>query len=119
MSAANKRRGAAYELDLLKGLRNEGFDAERLRLSGRLDEGDLILKTSGLPWIIEAKNAKQMDLSGWCREAEVEARNYAAARGIPPAHFAVFIKKRNAGLFEGYAVTPIHEWLRQISQTPF
>lgn len=122
MSAAGKRKGSQFELDLLKGLRNEGIDAERLRLAGVNDEGDLVLKVGGLVHIIEAKNRQQMDLSGWVVEAEKEARNYGQARGtgyLP--HYAVYIKKRNAGLFEGYAVMPIHEHLRliQSNNPPF
>lgn len=115
MSAANKRKGATYELDLLKGLRNEGIDAERLRLVGVNDENDLALKVGGLVHLIEAKNRAQINLSEFVQEAERGAHNYRNARnlGYLP-HYAVYIKKRNAGLFEGYAVMPIHEHLRLI-----
>ena len=35
----NRRAGAKWEADLLKNLREEGFEVERLRLAGREDEG--------------------------------------------------------------------------------
>ena len=37
---ANKRMGATFELDIVKWFRGLGFNAERLRLSGKDDEGD-------------------------------------------------------------------------------
>lgn len=121
MSAANKTKGNAFERDLLLYLRNEGYDAERLRLAGSEDEGDIVLKVGGLPFIIEAKNKKRMDLAGFVREAEKEARNYSAHRkaGVPGANFAAVVKKRNAGTGEAYVVVPLHEWLRHIDQRPW
>jgi Holliday junction resolvase len=121
VSAANKARGSLFERDLLNYLRNEGYDAERLRLAGTRDEGDLVLKMGGLPFIIEAKNEKKMDLSGYVREAEVEARNYSLARslGPPGANFAAVVKRRGKGIGEAYVVVPLHEWLRHIDQAPF
>lgn len=121
MSAANKRKGSTFELDLLKYLRNEGYDTERLRLTGKDDEGDLVLKIGGLPYIIEAKNEKRIDLAGYVREAETEARNYSRARGtsVPGANYAAIVKRRNAGIGEAYVVMPLHEWLQQIDQLPW
>lgn len=119
MTAANKVKGATFERDLMEYLRNEGYDAERLRLAGSEDEGDLILKLGGLAFVLEAKNRKQMNLAGWVREAEVESKNYARHRKIPWVNFAAVIKKRNAGIGEAYVVVPLHEWLSQVDQLPW
>lgn len=117
MSATNRRAGAKWETDLLRYLRNEGYDAERLRLTGAKDEGDLCLRLGGLPFILEAKNEKQINLASYVREAEVEARNYNNARGIglPGANYAAVVKRRNHGVGEAYVVVPLHEWLRHVS----
>lgn len=119
MTAANKAKGSQWERDLLAYLRNEGYDAERLRLAGKDDEGDLVLKMGGLPFIIEAKNEKSINLAGYVREAEVEARNYSRARkqGVPGANFAAIVKARGKGTGEAYVVVPLHEWLRHIDMT--
>lgn len=119
MSAANKAKGSLFERDLLAYLRNEGYDAERLRLAGKDDEGDLVLKIGGLAFVLEAKNEKKMNLAGYVREAEVEAKNYARSRKLPWVNFAALVKKRNAGIGEAYVVVPLHEWLRHIDQAPF
>ena len=36
----NKRKGAAFEIDVMKWFRKMGVIAERLRLSGKEDEGE-------------------------------------------------------------------------------
>ena len=118
--AYNRTKGAAYETDLVKYLRTfPGTDVEQLHLRGVKDEGDLVLKIGGLAYILEAKNDKSMDLSGWVREAETEAGNYATARGIEPVHFSVVSKRRQKPVSESYVVTPLWEWVRQIDQLPF
>lgn len=118
MSAANKRRGASWELDLLKFLRARGYDAERLRLAGLRDEGDLVLKVGGLPYVIEAKNEKSINLSSYVQEAELEAHNYAKARLIKTPNFVSIVKRRSHGVDKAYVVMPLDQWLDQIS-TPF
>lgn len=114
MSAANKIKGATFELDLLRYLRAEGYDTERLRLAGKQDEGDLVLKMGGTPYILEAKATKVNNLTDFVRQARDEATNYARARGILPAPFAAVIKKRQAPISEAFVVIPLSEWLQQI-----
>jgi len=87
MSAKNKRKGASFELDVMKWFRSKGVNAERLRLSGQKDEGDLVVIVAGKTFILELKNTKSMDLPQFWREATVEAQNYASARGITPAPY--------------------------------
>lgn len=116
--AYNKTKGAAFELDLVKYFRSEGLDAERLRLSGPKDEGDIALKVGGLPFVLEAKNTKLMDLAKATREATIEAGHYADARLIQPVHYAVVLKRRQRPVSESYVVVPLNEWLAQI-RPPF
>ena len=117
--AYNKTKGAAFELDLVKFFRAEGLDAERLRLSGARDEGDIALKVGGLPFVIEAKNVKQMNLGGWVNEATIEAQHYSDARCLQvPPHFLVIHKRRQKPISESFVTIPLTEWLRQI-RPPF
>lgn len=114
--AYNKTKGAAYELGLVKYLRAEGYDVERLRLSGRRDEGDLVVKIGGLPFVIEAKNVKQMTLGSWVNEAQLEAGHYADARLLQvPPHFLVVHKRRQKPIAESFVTMPLNEWLNQIT----
>ena len=39
----NKTKGATFELDIIKWFRKLGFMAERLRLAGKDDEGDVVV----------------------------------------------------------------------------
>lgn len=105
--ARAKRAGAKFELDLLAWFRNQNLPSERLRLSGRLDEGDIAVTDTGLTYLVEAKNVKTINLTDFVRQAEAEARNYANARGLDPATVmpVVAIKKRNAPIEESFIVT--------------
>jgi len=112
MTAANKRKGALWETDLLKAFRTAGIDAERLRLTGRLDEGDLVLKVDGRAYVVEAK--VPLDLAAAQREASVEAYNYGRARAMDRPHFVAIHKRRGYPTREAYVVMPVYEWLNQI-----
>jgi len=92
----NKRRGAQWELDLLKGLREEGFKVERLRLAGTLDEGDLVIQ-HGVDDIdiVEAKTGAFVP--GMWDEAVREAKQYAKARGLSPETINPVVIKKNPG----------------------
>ncbi|MFI5840521.1 hypothetical protein ACIA8K_12515 [Catenuloplanes sp. NPDC051500] len=86
--AQNKRRGAAFEIDLMNELRSAGLDAERLRLAGRDDEGDLVVRRTRsiddpvLDYtVIEAKSGAMHPLQ-FVREAEIERANFARHRGL-------------------------------------
>lgn len=115
MSSANKRRGSQFEIDLLKYLRSEwSLDAERLRLAGTKDEGDIVLKVGGIPYILEAKNTQKIDLARFVSEATAEADNYAVARGIRQPGFAAVVKRRQHSIADSYVVMPLDEWLHQI-----
>jgi len=112
MSAANKRKGAAFETGILKWLRSKGVSAERLRLAGKDDEGDIVCMVAGQPYVFELKATVKMDLPQFWREATVEAANYAKARGldtVPPAY--VIVKRRMAGLEQSWVIQDLRQWL--------
>lgn len=67
----------------MKYLRANGFDCERLRLAGREDEGDLVVKDGNVT-IIEAKATRRLDTASGVREAMLEKVNYANHRGLDP-----------------------------------
>ena len=109
----NKSKGAAFEIDVMKWFRSLGVLAERLRLAGKDDEGDLVVVVSGQTYVLELKNTARLDLPEFWRQAEVEALNYAKARGIGevPLHYVV-VKRRNAGIDKAWIVQPIDQWLK-------
>ena len=114
MSAKNKRKGSAFELDVMKWFRSKGINAERLRLSGQKDEGDLVVIVAGETFILELKNTKVMSLPQFWRESVVEAQNYATARGIKPAPLSyVVVKRRNAGIEQSWVIQDLQQWLEE------
>ena len=110
----NKAKGAAFEIDVMKWFRSLGVLAERLRLAGKDDEGDLVCVVAGQTYILELKNTARLDLPQFWREAEVEALNYAKARGIGevPLHYVV-VKRRNAGIEKSWVVCDLEQWLKE------
>jgi hypothetical protein len=113
MSAANKRKGSLFETSILKWLRSKGVSAERLRLAGKDDEGDIVAIVAGQPYVFELKATVKMDLPQFWREATLEAANYAKARGldeVPPAY--VIVKRRMAGLEQSWVIQDLEQWMR-------
>lgn len=113
---ANKRRGAQYETDLIAHLREQGYDAERTRLTGTADEGDLAIRVGDRFIIAEAKNTAKHNLSEFVAESELEAANYAKSRGkeVSSAIPIVVIKKRNSAISKSYVVMSLETLLRVI-----
>lgn len=109
---ANKRKGSAYEIDLVDFVRVEmELDAERLPRTGRNDQGDLVIRlTPDLHLIIEAKNTQKIDLAGFLAEATVEAGNYGNARNLD-TYGAVAVKRRNHSTASSYLVMEFHEFI--------
>jgi len=113
MSTYGKRKGSLFETSILKWFRSKGVSAERLRLAGKDDEGDLVAIVAGQPYIFELKATVKMDLPQFWREATTEAENYAKARGldtVPPAY--VIVKRRMAGLDQSWVIQDLNQWLR-------
>jgi Holliday junction resolvase len=112
MANPNGRKGAAFELDVLKWLRSQGVGAERLRLSGQKDEGDIVAIVAGQTFILELKNRKSISLGEFWAEAVAEAKNYAKARGLaelPPAY--VIVKRRNHSIEDSFVIQDLGQWL--------
>lgn len=106
---ANKRKGAAFEIDLEGFFREKYLLATRLVKRGKDDEGDLVVRVKDLAVVIEAKNEKSINLSGYMQEATAEAMRWEAARvhePMPPALVigAAAIKRRNSGIHKSYVV---------------
>lgn len=104
MTNPSKQKGTAWESACVAYLRECGFTvAERRAQSGALDKGDIagIFST-----VIECKAEKSMNLGGWLKEAEAEARNANAEVAV------VFAKRRQASTAAGYAICTIETFTR-------
>jgi hypothetical protein len=87
MTNRSKQKGTSFESSLLPALKAKRPETERRALEGKNDKGDFYIPGEDR-FIVEAKNHKEMGLSGWLKEASVEAAN----AGVP--HGVVFHKKR-------------------------
>ena len=109
---SHKARGAGYEVDITKYFRGLGYDAERLARRGSKDEGDVVIRSDfigGTIGILECKApgaGNAIDLSGWTKEAQTEAKNYAEARALEQEVVlpALVIKARGKGIADSYLV---------------
>lgn len=114
MANPNGRKGSAFEIAVLKWLRARGAFAERLRLNGVLDEGDIVAIVAGKTYVLELKNRKSISLPTFWDEAVKESRNYAKARGleqVPPAF--VVVKRRNASIEKAFVIQDLDSWLSE------
>jgi hypothetical protein len=108
---SHKQRGATFETDLRNYFRTNGYNAERLARTGARDEGDIVISSDflGSIGIVEAKApgaSNRIDLSGWSKEAQLEATHYAEARGLSREEItaAVIIKARGKAIADAYLV---------------
>ncbi|MEU2111499.1 hypothetical protein [Streptomyces sp. NPDC019507] len=109
---ANKRKGAAWETELLAGLRSVGEDAERLRLAGAEDEGDLVVREPGGTYlVIETKNAR-FEPGPFLDEAEVERLNFARHRDLDPfdVDSIVVVKRRGKNWRKAFVLTTVENF---------
>ena len=108
----HKVRGAGFEIDITKWFRARKYDAERLARRGSKDEGDVVIRADflgGNIGILECKApgaTGKITLSGWIKEAQTEADNYAEARGLDRSAVlpAVVIKARGKSIADSYLV---------------
>jgi Holliday junction resolvase len=108
----NKQKGTKFESEVMKYLRSLGHMVERLARKGAKDEGDLMCIVAGQTYVLELKNRKKIDLPAFWKEAQVEAENYAKARGLtsaPPAF--VIVKRRNAPIQKAWVVQSLESWI--------
>jgi hypothetical protein len=107
-----RQKGTLHETNVVSFLRDNGFPyAERRALHGALDKGD-VTGTGPLVW--ECKNHKELALSEWLRETEVERVNANADFGI------VVAKRRgvwDAG--QSYAVVTLDAMVRLLKQAGY
>jgi hypothetical protein len=115
VSSANKRKGATFEIAMMKFLRGLGITTERLSKAGSNDEGDLVCIVAGQTFILELKNRKKLDLPQFWREAEAEAQNYAKARNIETPISYVIVKRRNQGIEKAWVIETVEQWLKRES----
>jgi Holliday junction resolvase len=116
--ASNKRRGAAFEIELADWLMAQGLNAQRLPRAGRNDIGDVYLPADNDGYVIEAKAPRRdgrIDLSGWLREAELEADNYRIQKRLELAPSPlVIIKASNRGIGDAYVVQRLRHALPKL-----
>lgn len=108
-SRANKRKGAAFEVDLENFFTSLMLKIIRLVKRGKDDEGDLMLRIGNIVFIIEAKNEKTINLAGYMDEATKEALNWEARHvhdPDAPEHVigVAAVKRRNKGIHKTYIV---------------
>lgn len=92
MAINSKQKGARFERDLAKKLREYGYETRRTaQYCGNTgDASDVV----GLPYIhIEAKAQERMNLYDWMAQAKRDAK--AGGKGLMPA---VFHKKNNCNI---------------------
>jgi Holliday junction resolvase len=114
MANPNGRKGSQFETDVMKWLRKCGVMAERLTKAGAKDEGDMVAIIAGKTYILELKNRATLSLPEFWREAEVEALNYASARGLGevPLHYVV-VKRRNSGIDKAWVIQDLAQWTKE------
>jgi hypothetical protein len=112
VSTPSKRKGSAWELAIAKYLVEQGWKFAERRIAGAtLDKGDIY---GIIGCVIEAKNEKRINLSGYLKELEVEIRNANAATGV------VMVKKKGTtDVGEAYAVMPIKEWVKLMKEAGY
>ena len=116
--ASNKRRGAAFEIELADWLMQQGLNAQRLPRAGRNDIGDVFLPATNDIYVIEAKAPRRdgkVDLSGWLREVYLEADNYRKSKNmkVTPTPL-VIIKASNKGIEDAYVVQRLGDVLAKL-----
>jgi len=118
LQKSNKRRGAAFEIDLADWFMQQGLNAQRLPRAGRNDIGDVFLPATNDIYVVEAKAPRRdgkIDLSGWIREALVEAENYRVAKRLKVAPTPlVVIKASNKGIEDAYVVQRLSDALAKL-----
>ena len=109
----NKVKGATFELDIIKWFRKLGFNAERLRLAGREDEGDVVVIVAGETYLFECKNTAKLELDNFWGQIEVEAANYAKKRKVKvPLHYVLW-KRRRKGINQTWVIQSLEQWLEE------
>lgn len=107
VSHPSKIKGDRFEIALREHFRAAGFDADRTRAGYARDHGDLHLAATpaGPAVIVQAKNERRIDLSGYMRDVEAQRDAAGAEHG-----FAVVKRPGIADPGRQYAVMEV-DWL--------
>jgi hypothetical protein len=108
--AGPKRKGSAFERDVVHYLREHGFlDAERAYGAGRPEDiGDVV----GVPGVtIECKAVRSIDLAGFVDEAERERINARQPYGV------AVVKRRGKSTGQAYVVMSLEAFSRLVAVT--
>ena len=108
-----KAKGYTAERAVVDYLRSRGIPAERRRLGGSSDTGDV---GGWAGWVCEIKNEKRLDLAGYLRELETEVRN--ANLKLDEDHKGVVVVKRRGTVDAGdyYAVMKLSHLMDLVSE---
>lgn len=103
MTVDSRRKGATYELAVVKWLNAHSWPfAERRIMGMAADKGDV---TGMGPVVIECKNRKDFDLAGYVTQLEEEIHTAGAETGV------VIVKRRGViDVGRHYAVMPVNLW---------
>ena len=101
MANPSGRAGRTWENRVRDYMSDIWLGAERRRLTGRFDKGDLI--NTG-DWAVECKNRKIIDWSGALKEAEQEQKHLGAMW-----HVAI-INRRNHSIDKAYALMTFQQY---------
>lgn len=110
--ASAKKAGTAWESEIVRVLEKYGWvGAERRRLSGASDKGDI----AGVPGVvIEAKNEKTITLASYVDEANREGLNASAPIAV------AWVKRRGKpDALDGYVVMDGATFLRLLSEAGY
>lgn len=107
-----KQKGTAAETAVVNWLKEQGRKhVERRSLNGVNDRGDI----AGVPGVvIEVKNHKEMKLSQWISELEIEIKNDKADTGI-----IIHKKRGTTNVGEWYATMPAQLWYDLIKEAGY
>lgn len=115
--ASAKKAGTSWETEIVNALIRNGWPhAERRRLAGARDRGD-IAGVAGV--VIEAKNTNRLDLAGAVDEAHTEALNdNTGVLGV--SHGVAWIKRRGkASAEDGYVVMSGATFMQLLKEASF
>lgn len=113
-NAKNRRDGAAFESAVVKYVRERGLEADRLRLSGKQDEGDVVVRDKvGVAAVMETKAGKNLRVRHWWDEEAVpEAKNYADRRSmLEPPMPALVLKSHNKNVSKSLVVISLSDFV--------
>lgn len=122
MSSASKRKGSAFENEIVQYIRDHGFPYAERGVAGAADDIGDIIGTPGVVW--ECKNQKTMTLAAWVDELIVELGNqrarYVRSPALPAVVGAVIHKRRGTtSPSEYYATLPLSMYVYLLKEAGY